>query len=238
MEEKFRLNIAICDDDPVMLTRLEALCREILDEKYALSFSLSQTAEECLRVDQVYHIALLDVKLLEGDGIHLAQQILQRNSSCRILFVSGYVHVVSDVYAVPHFCFVLKDQLEEKLPPYLEQAAELCAEEGGMILSVKIGKNIESFPLARIVCMERRGHYTYITMQNGDVIKTTENLSSFQSRMGSSSFIRSHISYIVNLRYVKMIDGRTILLENGVQIPISIPHEQRVRDSFFRYIEK
>ena len=238
MEEKFQLNIAICDDDPVMLTRLEVLCREVLEEQYALSFSLSQTAAECLRADQVYHIALLDVKLLEGDGIHLAQQILQRNSDCRIIFVSGFVHVVSDVYAVPHFCFVLKDQLEEKLPPYLQQAAEMCAQDGSMILSVKTGKQIATIPLSCISYLERRGHYTYITQQDGVVQKTTEKLASLQNRMGPMNFVRCHISYIVNLRYVRSIENRTILLENGAQIPVSLPHEQQVRDQFFRNMEK
>ena len=51
MKEEFQRNIAICDDDPVMLTRLEALCREILSDAYTLSFSLSQTAEDCLRTE-------------------------------------------------------------------------------------------------------------------------------------------------------------------------------------------
>ena len=238
MKEEFQVNIAICDDDPVMLTRLEALCREILTDSYTLSFSLSQTAEDCLRTDRVCNIALLDVKLLEGDGIHLAQEIIVRNPACRIIFVSGYVHVVSDVYAVPHFCFVLKDQLEEKLPPYLRQAAEMCAQEGGRLLFVKSGKQVEAISLSRIICLERRGHYTYITLQNGEVLKTAEKLSSLQKRMGTSNFVRCHISYVINLQYVQSVENRTALMKNGFQISISIPHEQKVRDSFFRYMEK
>ena len=238
MEEKFQINIAICDDDPVMLTRLEELCRETLGEAYSLSFSFSQSAQECLRADQVFHIALLDVKLLEDSGIRLAQQIMQRNAACRILFVSGHVHVVSDVYAVPHFCFVLKDQMEEKLPPYLLQAAEMCAQDGGRILSVKTGKQIETILLSQIICLERRRHYTYITQENGEICKTLEKLSSLQCRMGPSNFVRCHISYVVNLRFAASIENRTLLLKNGTQIPISIPNEQQVRDCFFRYLEK
>lgn len=238
MEEKFQLNIAICDDDPAMLTKLEALCRKILEQSYGVIFSLCETAAECLRMDAVYNIALLDVELLESSGIQLAQQILSRNPDCRIFFISNYVHVVTDVYAVPHFCFVLKDQLEEKLAPYLLQAAEMCAQDSGMTLSVKSGKQIAAIPLSHITYLERRGHYTYLTLQDGVVQKTTEKLSSLQNRMGPSNFVRCHISYVVNLRYVQSIENRTILLESGTQIPISLPHEQKVRDCFFQYMEK
>lgn len=238
MDERIQLNIGICDDDSVMLFRLEALCREILEDRYDLHFSLSQTAADCLCNDEICHIALLDVKLLESDGIRLAQQILEKNADCRIIFVSGYVHVVSDVYAVPHFCFVLKDQLQEKLPPYLRQAAELCAQDAGMMCCVKFGRTIESIPLARILYLERRGHYTYITLQDGQIRKTAEKLSSLHSRMGAEDFVRCHISYVVNLRYVRSIENRTLWLENKIQLPISLPHEQTVRDRFFRYIEK
>ena len=106
------------------------------------------------------------------------------------------------------------------------------------MLSVKSGKQIDAIPLSQITYLERRGHYTYLTLQDGVVQKTTEKISSLQNRMGPSNFVRCHISYVVNLRYVQSIENRTIILESGTQIPISLPHEKKVRDCFFQYMEK
>ncbi len=238
MQQKFQLNIAICDDEALILQKLEFLCRNILENSYSLSFSLEQSPKALLHTEQVFHIALLDVVLLENSGIQLAREILQKNPGCRIIFVSGYMRVISDVYDVPHFCFILKDQLDSKLPKFLLRAAEICAQEAGMELSVKTREKIVSLPLKQIFLLERRGHWTYITMFDGTVIETREKLSELHCRMGSADFVRCHISYIVNLCYVRLLENRTLYLENNLQIPVSLPHEREVQEAFFRYMAK
>lgn len=236
--QKFKLNIAMCDDEPVVLQQLQDLCSRILSEKYTLAFCSSVSPEELLSFQEAFDIAILDVLLLKSNGIQLAQNILAANPNCRILFISGHVNVVSDVYDVPHFCFILKDQLEENLPKFLMRAADMTAQDAGMEIKVKLWKGIQSLPLSQIVFMERRGHWTYITMSDGTVLDAREKLSSLLSRIGSQDFIRSHISYIVNMSHVSSLEGRTLILEDGHQIPVSLPHEQEVRNAFFRRLDK
>ena len=238
MEQKFHLNIAVCDDQQVMVQKIEALSREILEDQYELNFISSQDPEQLMRSEQVFHVALLDVKLLETSGIEAARRILALNPSCRILFLSGYVSVVSDVYEVPHFCFILKDQMEEKLPKFLLQAAELSAQEAGRRLSVKCGKEILMIPLEQIMVLERRGHLTYITLSDSSALSTKEKLSSLQARLGNANFIRCHISYLVNLSFVRSVRSRVVYLRSGLQIPVSLPHEQEVQNAFFRRMSK
>ena len=238
MDPKFHLNIAVCDDQQVMLQEIEALSRKILEDQYDLNFISSQDPEQLMHSEQVFHIALLDVKLLETSGIEAARKILAVNPGCRILFLSGYVSVVSDVYDVPHFCFVLKEQMEEKLPKFLLQAAELSAQEAGCRLSVKSGKEILLIPLAQIMVLERRGHLTHITLSDGSGLATKEKISSLQSRLGSANFIRCHISYLVNLSFVRSVRSRVVYLRSGLQIPVSLSHEQEVQNAFFRRMSK
>ena len=104
------------------------------------------------------------------------------------------------------------------------------AQEGGRLLFMKSGKQVEAISLSRIICLERREHDTYITLQNGEVLKTAEKLSLLQMRMGPSNFVRCHISCVINLRCVPSVENRTALMKNGLQVSISIPHEQKVRD--------
>lgn len=236
LDRTFQLNIAICDDEPIMLKKLEGMCRNILEEFYCLDIFTAQSPKEFLECDHVFQIALLDVQLLESNGIQLAQQILHMNPNCRILFVSGYLHVVSDVYDVPHLCFILKDQLDSQLPKFLLRAAQQAAQESGMKLSVKSGKQICQLALSDIVFMERRGHWTYINLSDGSQVSTKEKLSELHARIGTADFVRCHISYIVNLRHVKSLENRTLYLQDETMIPISLPHEQEVRDAFFQRI--
>ena len=238
LSPKVRLNIAVCDDEPIMLQKLDSLCHQILDDTYRLNISAAQTPEALLHSQEIFQIALLDVELLETSGIDLARQLLEQNPACRILFVSGFVHVVSDVYDVPHFCFILKDQLEEKLPKFLSHVAQICAEEAGKVLQIKTGKTLQSIPIKEILFLERRGHYTYISLHNGTILEVKEKLAALHDSLGNADFVRCHISYLVNIRYVRRMEDRTLILENGEQIPVSLPHEREVRACFFRYIGK
>lgn len=236
--QKFKLNIAICDDELAILQKLQNLCCEILSQKYTLSFFSSVSPQELLSFQEAFDIAILDVLLLKSNGIQLAQNILAKNPNCRIFFVSGHVSVVSDVYDVPHFCFILKDQLEEKLPKFLMRAADMTAQDAGMEIKIKLWKGIQTLPLNQIIFMERRGHWTYITMADGTVLEAREKLSSLLDRICSADFIRSHISYIVNMSHVTALDGRTLQLKGGYHIPVSLPHEEEVRNAFFRRLDK
>ena len=237
-QEKMQLNIGICDDDPVMVRRLEQLCRESLQQDYSLHIDTACLASDLLSMQRPFQIALLDVQLVEGSGIELARQILERNGRCRIIFVSGFLHAVSDVYEVPHFCFVLKDLLEEQLPRFLKRAADLSSKEAGRKLMISCGRKMEDIPLAELSVMERKGHVTYVRLRSGQVYQTKEKLSELVLRIQDQDFIRCHVSFIVNLQNVSALNGTSFTMENGEIVPISRPNESMCRGAFFRHLRE
>lgn len=158
--KKMQLNIGICDDEEIMIRKLRDLCQGALGEYFTLQIDTADSPEGLLAKEHPFQIALLDVQLVESSGIELARQILERNSQCRIIFVSGYLHGVSDVYEVPHFCFVLKEQMDQQLPRFLKRAAELSAQDAGRKILLFCGRKIQEVRLADISHLERRGHNT------------------------------------------------------------------------------
>lgn len=60
-----------------------------------------------------------------------------------------------------------------------------------------------------------------------------ETMTSLEQRLDSTLFLRVHRSAIVNLQHVKEITneancGATVLLDNGVRVPISRSHRSRI----------
>ena len=237
-QNRMQLNIGICDDEPVMVKTLAELCESVLQGQYALNLLQASAPAELLVEENPLQIALVDVQLVEASGIDLARDLLQRNPGCRIIFVSGYLHAVSEVYEVPHFCFVLKDQLQQQLPRFLLRAAQLTAQEAGQTIDLAAGRRTERLPLSELTVMERRGHSTFVTLRDGSILQTREKLSSILDRIRNEAFLRCHISYAVNLREVVSLDGRSFRMRSGQTIPISRPNEQLCRDAFFRYLSE
>ena len=235
-EFRMKINIAICDDEPLIAARLREMCEEILGEEFDLKIETALSGRELLQKDIPFQIALLDVQLPEQDGISLARELMTRNESCRIIFVSGLLDAVSEVYEVPHFCFVLKEQLEHQLPRFLKRAAELTAEESGQHISVLCGRYVEDVALSELVGLERRGHNTFLTLADGTRIQCKEKLNDLLLRIGGGRFVRCHISYAVNLAYVEREEDNGFRMKTGQWVPISRPHQQQCRESLWWYL--
>ena len=233
---KLQLHIALCDDEPAMVDLLEHSCRQILGDKYDLQLLRASSAGALLPGICACQIALLDVQLAEECGIDLAGEILARNPGCRIIFVSGYIASVTQVYNVPHFCFILKNQLSDYLPTFLMRAAQAVEQESGRQLTIQCGKKSETLELSRISHIERNIHQTTVYISDGGTFQTREKLSDLMSRIDSPAFLRCHVSYIVNLQHAASIDGNCFCMDTGAQITISRPHEKAAREAFFHHL--
>ena len=238
MNEKLRLHIAICDDEPEILNRLEEEVRRILEDAYELSVCASPAAEGILNSGQVFQLALLDVQLKQSDGVELARKLLLDNPDCRIIFVSGHTSVVSTVYEVPHYCMVLKDQLPEQLPKFLHRAADEAAQEAGRYLQIRVHKKTVDLKLSDIVSLERRGHLTTITLQSGERFELYEKLKDLTDRIASPYFCRCHVSYVVNLLQIAETDGHYLKMKTGQQIPVSHSYEEATWKAYSRYLKR
>ena len=231
---KPQLQIAVCDDNPVMLQRLVALTTESLSGQYSCCVHTATSAKELLAMKSTFHLAVLDIELPEKSGIELATAILESSPHCRVLFVSGYVRYVSDVYDAPHVCMILKDQLEHQLPKFLLRSAAFALAEAGVHLALKDG----NIPVADICYMERQGHWTYIHLHDCSQKRTREKLDELLCRIGNPAFCRCHISYVVHLSYVKTMTPQQITLQNQQVLPVSRPNRMAVKTAFFQYLSE
>lgn len=230
------IRIAICDDDPLTLDWLRQITRQALSPGYQIEILLASSPQALLALKENLQIAVLDIQLPQCNGIELAETIMRQHPACSVIFVSGYVNYVSDVYRVPHLGMVLKDQVDVQLPKFLTRAASAAAQAAGQAIVVhSAGKNLE-IPLAELRYMERRGHYTYIHLRGGGEVLTKEKLGELQARIGNAYLCRCHISYLVNLYDVRAIGDQSFELHDGSCIPISRSHSREAREAFFQYL--
>jgi len=118
------------------------------------------------------------------------------------------------------------------LERYLEKAIEQKSEVKYLILSRQSGKislnqneiiHIESHNHKAIVCTDTEQYVVYEKL--GDLIKRL-----------SKDFVQCHKSFVVNLNWVKKLEGKTLTLRNEREIPISRTFSTKVRETFFSYL--
>lgn len=234
--EKKGLTIAICDDEEVSLCYLRQIAEQALGSYWALEILCTDSPEKLLEQADRTQIALLDIQMPEENGIVLAQRLREKNLQCNIIFVSGYVQFVSDVYDVPHLCMVLKDQVDAQLPKYLRRAADAAACGDGH-LAIRTNGLEQDVPIKSIRYLERRGHITYISLQNGQQIQTREKLDDLLDRIDSPHICRCHVSFAANMQWVVSMQEKEFVMKQGDIVPISRANKRLVKKRYFDYLK-
>jgi len=227
------LAVAICDDEPEILKQLQRLAQSALDGTPAVFYAAGQP-QSLLMEKRCFDIAILDIRFPGFSGIELAKWLLGRNPLCQILFVSSFPTYVSDVYDVPHLVMILKDQLQAQLPKYLRRAVQNLWTSG----SVKLvsADTVRVFAAAQIVCLERNGRVTEVTMRDGETVTCADKLSDLQRQLPAECFCRCHASFLVNLQYVAEHRRDRFTLRTGAVVPISRANAEQSREKFMRYL--
>ena len=236
MEAREPIHVVICDDDPVMLPYLRELTEKTLAEE-TLVLRTALSPDELDEQARGAHILILDIQMPEQSGIALAQDILRDNPGSQIVFVSGFVRYVSDVYDVPHVAMVMKDRLEEQLPKFLLRAARQARMRAVKWMTVQFRGKEERILASNVCYLERSGHVTRVYLQSGQCLQTREKLDSLINRTGEPTFCRCHVSYAVNLRWVSSLEGQGFRMQNGERLPISRIHLHKAREAFFGYLQ-
>ncbi len=213
-------HIAVCDDNEADSSYLSKLAAKWAAENHAvIKIDIFSSAEAFLfayAVDKTYDILLLDVEMGEINGVELAGNIRQENSSVQIIFITGYSDYISDGYDVAALHYLLKPIQEEKLFRVLKRAKDILdRQEKRIVLSVS-GEKVY-VPLYEIRFIEVCGNYVTVHAKKDYTMKTT--LSTIEEWL-DESFFRAGRSYILNLGFIRRVVKTQVELTDGEIIPL------------------
>jgi len=230
--------IAICDDSQENLSLLEDVVEglkvrdtsvDCFENGESLLNYLSKNAEV------LYQIYLLDIEMPGMNGLELAKRIRDIDKRAIIIFVTAYSDYVFNSFEVQPFRFINKPIERDKLEKAIQAAINYIYTSKKYIFF--------SVDKAKIqLCCENIMYF------EGDKRKvnvyTIDETYSFYSKMSDiekmvddSWFVRIHVSYMVNMDYVKAIYVDEIILNNGIHLPISKKYHKSVKLEHMRYLK-
>lgn len=178
---------------------------------------------------------ILDICIGENDGIALAKTIIEIYPSSQIIFISSFLDKALEVYEVNHCYFIYKPQLEHYLPIAFAKAMDNMEDEQ-KYLSLQLKDKVMIIKFKDIIYIERNKRNTFIHTVN-ETIKTAINLNVLFEQL-PSYFIRSHNSFIFNIKCAKEIKRTTVILNEGITIPVSRRYQNEVKKTLHQYLIK
>ncbi|MGE5579650.1 MAG: LytR/AlgR family response regulator transcription factor [Bacillota bacterium] len=216
------LRIAICDDEA---SQRDYLRRQVegwaARRGHVVSVHLFASAEAFLFAcaeDKGFDVLLLDIQMGKMDGVALAKRLRADNERLQIIFITGFPDFISEGYEVSALHYLLKPVDEEKLMEVLDRATARLRTAPRMIL-FRRGSGYLRVPADDIYYAEAFSHSVTLVMGSG---QETFNMriSDMEGLLGEG-FFRCHRSYIVSMQHVRRITRTTLVLDNGVEVPLS-----------------
>lgn len=225
------MKVLVCDDEPEALEKIESLldrpCREAGAE-----LIISDRPEQLDNLAE-FDLAFLDIDMARLDGMTLARRLRAARPDAVIVFVTNFVQYAPEGYEVQAFRYLLKPDLDEKLPACFALAMEeLCRRR--QTFTVRADGEEVTLLLRDILYFEsdQRTITAHLTGTERPLCRFTGGISDLSESLGITGFLRVHRSYLVNMAYIQRFQYGQMELRNGVQLPVSKKYYRQLKQQY------
>ena len=174
------MNIALVDDIPSELDRLEA----ILDD-YAASNGLNidvsrfSSAEELLDAYRPYQytIVFLDIYMQGASGVEAARLIREMDSDTIIVFQTTSTEHMADAFQTHAYEYVIKPVQPERIFALMDDVLRRSAAARGKRFSFTCGRQNYELAYSEIESVQGSGNYLNVTDSRGNAYRTRMTFS-------------------------------------------------------------
>ena len=236
----------------------EELARQVLREFVAAHSEIELIAEcangfEAVKIvtEQKPDLMFLDIQMPKLDGFEALELI---GTDTAVVFVTAYDSYAIKAFEVHAVDYLLKpfgaDRFEaslkrakERLAGKLPEATTPSASDLAVAarppaqfldrIAVRDGTRVFIIPVAKLEYAEAQDDYVALAAEGKKHLKQ-QTISSLESALDPTRFMRIHRSYIVNLERVARVepygkDSHVAVLANGTQLPVSRAGYARLR---------
>lgn len=230
------MRISICDDDIEFLKQFKIYFERYVEKnKENIQLVSFKSGAQFLDYFQQFGdiaIVFLDIRMEILDGMKTAQKLRKMDKKVKIIFLTSIGDYAIDGYLVNACGYIMKPLHYETLASELKKAITAVHQEDSSYYVEKNDNGFFKVYYDDIIYIETIGRNTLIHTEKSNVLsyrtmKVHEN--SLDQR-----FIRTHISYIINMAYIDYAHKLEVKMKNGEFLPIA----QLRRKQFYKKLSQ
>lgn len=212
------MRILICDDNIELLEQLNKYIKEFFSEMRVQTPECIcySNGEDLLEKETCADIAFLDVEMPGLSGIHVGNELKNRNPRIKIFIVTSHPDYLDEAMKFEVFRFLTKPIDKNRLFRNLKDAVRLHnLYTKKVIVTTKDRQRV--FQSEEIVLVESANRKVYV-YTTSEVMVSIQNMEYWRKTLSMPCFFSTYHSYIVNMKYVDEIKkGKIILKFSGVE---------------------
>lgn len=231
------MNIVICDDSVTDRKNLAELLSDYAGKKkYDLTIMEYDSGEQLLEEQAVLEkcqLLFLDINLQGADGLKTAGKIKETYPKLPIVLVTAYMNYALDGYKVKASRFLLKDNLADTIEECMDDLiAEM--EKSSKNLEFHFIEGLRKLHADDIIYIETERHKNVFYTEKG-VFHIYKKLDELENELKDMGFVRAHLSFLVNMRYISKISSYVMTLTMGKEISVPKARYVQVKREYMLY---
>lgn len=192
--------------------------------------SLSQTKQD-------YDLFFLDIEMPGMNGIDLCKHLRFKFPNSLVIFISNKEELVFQTFEVRPFRFIRKNHFQKELPQLVESIIRELYSYENIQLSVQelYSSKMYTWNINQIVYIEALSKRCLV-VNDFNSIELKYRLMDFEAKLTSHGFLKPHRSFLVNYRYISVIQKDMILLDSGKEIPVSRNRLSEIKTQFLQFV--
>ncbi|MDR2964252.1 MAG: LytTR family DNA-binding domain-containing protein [Treponema sp.] len=245
------MKVIVCDDNPEDRYYLHSLINRYFKENNCpIETSVYKNGESLIKdlgilKTEDLKIAFLDIYMPGINGINVAKKIRETDTDMAIILTTTSLDHALDGYSVQALQYLVKPVSYTDVEKVLNSCAKTFASSLRFIEVISDRLKVKIL-LKDILYIEIYDHTCYIhTMPQTEDIKTKGckiiessrlTLQEVERHLDKTNFLKTHRSFIVNLRYVKNVNENNFELTSGATIPIRRNNKLAVKQAYMDYL--
>lgn len=225
--------MAICDDDERAIKELKKRVLLILKENNIVADISVYAKSELLQYDveegKYFDLILSDIEMPHVDGMKLARYIKKCLPEVLIIFITSHTKYAVDAYELSIFRYVPKSSIDLKMKHAIVDALKIIQGRSKRVYYINLPTRMEKIPYSKILCIEREGKNSIITMIDGSKTSVRKSLTKVMDELDSEDFVYVDRGNIANIQYIMKIKNESVELENGIRLLASHAKIQQIK---------
>ena len=231
------VKVAICDDDLQFANMFSKMIEESFNNvNRECKIVCLVSGQSIWEADGDFDLYFLDIEMPEVSGFEIAAKIRKETGrKSDIVFVTAYDNAVYDVFEYEAVGFVRKSNLKDDLEKTISSLLRRWRRKS-FIYEIKSEGALIYKSGDEMIYAEVYAHKLVLHCLDGDY-SIWGSLDELEEKLAEASFIRTHRCFLVNPKYIKKIERKTIFLEalGIIEIPFSKHKATEVKRKYFEY---
>lgn len=231
------IDVFVCDDDTNITEFLKFfIMKHFGDSCRVLTMNRCRELVGMIEINErIPDILIMDINLADGNGINTVKELQDKYLNLKVIYLTGVINYATAIFETNPSYFLLKPINENKLCDAITKVSRQIESNRSDLIVIKSNGSETVLYRREIMYVESRGRKLILHMYDGTENEIYEKMDTLQTQLGAS-FIRSHKSFLINMKYITERTNKEFCLSNGNILPISKSNLREAKIRFISYL--